>query len=142
MQIHSRAVLISALLAAAACSSAEPGAQPFDNTTATPPTPRARVLATVPELDRSLLIDTTGSDDAEQKTWRVLLPLDSVRMFYRRMLPNFGWRIVNDESDSTVVNLYMEKDSMVLWIRAVPSGSSTNYTLIGSRRAVDSTKTR
>ena len=61
-------------------------------------TPRPAILATVPRLDRSLVQDTTGSDDAEQLRMLVQLPFDSVLGFYRTRLPAEGWRITADQS--------------------------------------------
>ena len=130
--------LFSLCLAAAACSPDTPNPRPADGPGAAP-TPvnsaRAAFLRNVPEVPGSRLTDTTGAEDAQRASYAVLLPLDTVRMFYVRLLPALGWRLRSDQSDSTVANLYLEKDSSVLWIRATPQGAGTAYTMIGSYNA-------
>lgn len=125
--------LVTLCLAAAACSSDTPDARPVESPGATPVnSSRAAFLANVPEVPGSRLTDTTGAEDAQRASYVVLLPLDTVRMFYLRLLPALGWTLRSDQRDRTVANLYLEKDSSVLWIRATPQGAGTTYTLIGS----------
>ena len=93
--------------------------------------PRPQFLADIPRLDRSILTDTTGAEDAERFTYVVQVPLDSVARFYRAQLAQLGWRIVGDMGDSAQVSLYATKGGPALWVQVRALGNlATEYTLI------------
>lgn len=110
------------------------GCRPEGPRDAAPPraaTPRPAILATVPRLDRSLIQDTTGSEDAEQLQMLVQLPFDSVLGFYRTRLPAEGWRITSDLADSATATLMADKGGPLLWVQVRRLGGfATQYTLI------------
>lgn len=95
--------------------------------------PRPQFLADIPRLDRSILTDTTGAEDAERFTYVVRVPLDSVARFYRAQLAQLGWRIVGDMGDSAQVSLYATKGGPALWVQVRALGNlATEYTLIAA----------
>jgi hypothetical protein len=147
MQITRFSTTIALCLALAACrgdapadsppaapGSAIPGSVPVNSS-------RASFLRNVPEVPHSRLIDTTGSEDAQRASYYAPLPLDTVRLFYRRLLPPLGWKMRNEQASRAMYNLYFEKDSATLWIRGTPQGAGTAYTMIGAYTtyAVDTT---
>lgn len=107
-----------------------------------PPPPRAEILKDVPTVPGSTLRDTTGSQDAERRTWRVQVVLDSVRAFYRDTLPRLGWSLMSEQGDTALYNMYARRGGTTLWVRAeiaplppnvrILSGGFTIYTLIAS----------
>lgn len=94
---------------------------------------RSRVLALVPVFPGAVLTDTTGSPEAERFAYMSSASFDSVSRFYRREMPADGWSVMNDLGDSTIMNLYLRKDSATVWIRAVPrEGGGTVFELLSS----------
>jgi hypothetical protein len=132
MQTNRFFALLTLSFALAACT-ADEGQPAPDGTQAVPVNAsRAAFLRNVPDVPGSVLTDTTGAEDAQRASYLVRAPLDTVRAFYRRLLPALGWTLRSDQSDSTLVNLMLEKDTATIWIRATPSGGATAYTIIGA----------
>ncbi len=97
--------------------------------------PRAEVLTNVPVMLGSGLLDTTGTEDAERRTYVAQAPLDSAAAFYRRILPGIGWQVVGDRGggDAATIDLHYRKADAALWVqlrRLDPV--TTEYTLIGT----------
>ena len=58
---------------------------------------------------------------------------DSVRSYYRTMLPAQGWTIIGDRGDSNELDLYTRKGAQSLWVHIKRAGSlATEYTLIAN----------
>jgi hypothetical protein len=122
-----RAMRIRALaievLAAGAVACGKPGGE-----AAAPARPH--YLAGVPLIPASIVTDTTGSPDAEHRRLVMQLPMDSVTSFYRRELQARGWRIVGDMADTAHVTLFLQRDSLSLWVQVRKLGPlATEYTL-------------
>lgn len=124
-----RTPLVALLLAASVA--ALPGCKSEGQPPGSAALPRPQFLADIPRLDRSILTDTTGAEDAERFTYVVQVPLDSVARFYRAQLAQLGWRIVGDMGDSAQVSLYATKGGLALWVQVRALGNlATEYTLI------------
>lgn len=133
-----RALLALSFLALGACKK---------EAAAPPPPPRPAVLLFVPKLPRSLVVDTTGTPDAERATLVVPVSADSVARFYRNRLPALGWRIRNDRVALPVIDLYLEGGIVggSLWVHIESQDTaSARYTLIAttpqSRPATDTVR--
>ncbi|MFI5208180.1 MAG: hypothetical protein ACHQU8_06285 [Gemmatimonadales bacterium] len=128
MQIRPFAALPLALvLAVASCRGREP-AQP-------PHAPRAAILKEVPAAAYSVLRDTAGTADAEQRTYTAQLPFDTTAAFYRAMLPVLGWQVMGDRSDrpAGMIDLYARRGIQTLWVHIEKqSEATTRYTLIAT----------
>ncbi len=125
---HAVAAVLLAL-AAARCTTQENGEEAGGGSAPR----RAQVLTTVPSLVGSELRDTTGSEDAERRTYLARFPLDSAAAFYRRILPSLGWLVVGDRGGAATIDLHYRKADAALWIqlrRLDPV--TTEYTLIGT----------
>ncbi len=115
------------LLAGAACSRG--GETPAQQTV------RPHFLEGVPLIPQSLITDTAGPPDAEHRGLAMQLPLDSVVAFYRRELPARGWRVMGGTSDTGRVSMYLENDSLTLWVLIHKLGPlATEYSLTAARR--------
>ena len=121
-------IVLLAALALAACSGGENAGQD-EAAVRTPP-----VLAGVPVIEGSQIVDTSGTREAARVTLLIPMPSDSVAAFYRRRLAAEGWRIVGDVADSGGVDLYAERSGPPLWvhIRPGPQPNTTLYALIGA----------
>jgi len=121
-------IVFLAALALAACSGGDNAGQD-EAAVRTPP-----VLAGVPIIEGSQVVDTAGTREAARVTLLILLPSDSVAAFYRSRLAAEGWRIVGDVADSGGVDLYAERSGPPLWvhIRPGPRPNTTLYALIGA----------
>jgi len=114
-----------------------------------PPPYRPSVILFVPKVQGSLVIDTTGSVDAERLTMVVPVSSDSVAAFYHASLEPLGWRILSDRADRStgIRDLYASRGpaGATLWVHIEHQDStSSRYTLIatGARaeRVGDSTR--
>jgi hypothetical protein len=121
-------IVFLAAFALAACSGGENAGQD-EAAVRTPP-----VLAGVPVIEGSQIVDTSGTSEAARVTLLVPLPSDSVAAFYRRRLVTAGWRIVGDVADAGGVDLYAERSGPPLWvhIRPGPQPNTTLCALIGA----------
>jgi hypothetical protein len=103
---------------------------------------RPVVIALVPRIDRSLAVDTTGTEDTERLTMVAPVSGDSVRAFYRSQLPQRGWRIQSDRSAGNLVDMYARTTgtggaAVSLWIHIERQDSlSSRYTLIANVRGI------
>jgi len=143
MQIRGPAVL-AALLALTACTEARRGAETAADTTTVAP-PRPEVLRFVPKPGLAVLMDTSGSLDAEQEVYRAAISADSVARWFRQRLPTDGWQVIGDVNDRGILNLHAVKDRSRLWVRIRPLLETTSeYIMIGSMEpdstAADSTR--
>jgi hypothetical protein len=116
---------VSLGLALAACVSKEAREPPAK----TPP-----VLAGVPVVPGSQVIDTAGTAEAARIVLVVAQPPESVAAYYRRELPKAGFRVIGDVGDSLRVDLYAQRDGPPLWVQ-VKRGrrpGTTEYAIIGA----------
>jgi hypothetical protein len=113
-------------LAAAACKAKNDAPPP-------PAVQRAAILKDVPALPAAIITDTAGAEDAERRSYLSQVGFDSVRSYYRTMLPARGWAIIGDRGDSVELDLYTRRGSQTLWVHIKRLGSrATEYTLIAS----------
>ena len=113
---------IAALVVLAACvAKEEPAAATRD------------VLAGVPILDGSRLVERSGTAEATRVAYLVRVPPAVVAAIYRRFSQDKGWRIVGDVTDQGGTDLYVERQGPPLWIQIRPEGEwGTRYSLIGA----------
>lgn len=129
-----RIVVVAAALLLAACRAERGNGQQADTTSVRP---RRDVLADVPSLNPSNLRDTTGTPEAQYREYATLVTLDSVRNFYRHILPALGWSVRNDQGDSAEATIYAVRDSGVVWVRIWRLEPTTRYALIGGTQTAD-----
>jgi hypothetical protein len=128
MRLSSLAVPLALCAALAACSDEpEPRRQL---------PPRAAVLQGAPRYPDALLLDTTGTEEAELRVWQAAAPFDTVAAFFRRELPRAQWQVLNDRGDSTVLDLYARRDSFSLWVHVEPrTDQNALIRMVGARSA-------
>ena len=104
---------------------------------APPPPPRPAYLQGVPALTFARLADTSGTSEADRRTYMTVISIDSARAFYRDTLPKTGWSIMSDRRDSTGLDIYSTKNDLRLWVHAelatVQGFTGTKLMLIGTR---------
>ncbi len=91
---------------------------------------RPQYLADVPMIPRSIVNDTTGTPEVEHRGLVLQWPYDSVLAFYRRQLPALGWKMMSDVADTAQASLYLQKDTVALWVQIHSIGPlATEYAL-------------
>jgi len=101
-----------------------------------PPPPvmvRPLIIKDIPALQGAIITDTTGTEDAERRSYLSQLPFDSIRSYYRTMLPALGWAIIGDRGDSMELDLYTRKGVQTVWVHVKRlSLRATEYTVIAN----------
>ena len=97
---------------------------------------RASVLIFTPKVPGSVVIDTTGTEDAERLTMIVPVSGDSVARYFRTVLGGWGWELMNDRSAGDAIDLYARKGptgNSTLWIHIERQDTlSARYTMIAN----------
>jgi hypothetical protein len=133
MRNHAFAALLVAVLGLAPAGCRHEQAPP-------PLPPRLDIIGAIEVLPRSIITDTTGTPDADRRTYVALVTLDSAVSFYRGHLTTLSWSILGDQADAAAGkhNLYATRDSLTLWVHLQQRGAdSTEVTIIGSARQSD-----
>jgi hypothetical protein len=101
------------------------------------------VLRTITLVPGSIITDTTTTEEVEQRSYFVGASTDSVARHFRAALTAAGWRLLSDNTDSALVNLYLQKDGHSLWVHgnALPRIGSTGYSLIAANAESTATGT-
>jgi hypothetical protein len=88
----------------------------------------------VPIPREAHVVDTASTPEAVRAVLRVNVPSELVLAFYRRELPNAGFRIIGDLGDSAQADLYAQRDGPPLWVqvRRGQQPGTTVFTLIGA----------
>jgi len=101
-----------------------------------PPPPvmvRPMIIGDIPALPGAIVTDTTGTEDAERRSYLSQLPFDSIRNYYRTMLPARGWAVIGDRGDSVELDLYTRKGAQTVWVHIRRMGlQATEYTVIAN----------
>jgi hypothetical protein len=119
--------------AAALLTLAAPACKAKDNVPQPLAMVRPHIIKDIPALPGAIVTDTAGSEDAERRSYLSQLPFDSVRNYYRTMLPAQGWAIIGDRGDSVELDLYTRKDAQTVWVHIKRVGSrATEYTVIAN----------
>jgi len=116
--------LLAVAVAAAACARGPKKA---------PVAQRPNWMFDVPYLAQSVLLDTTGTPDAQHIVINSPAPIDSVTSYYRHRLPPMGWVVLGDTHDSAQATLYLERSGMPMWIQIQAQGprSLVSFTAAG-----------
>ncbi len=133
MQIARFPAVLLAALALGLC-----GCKGREAVSAAPAPPRAQILREVPVAFPSSLRDTTGTSDAERRTYVTVAPFDSTAAFYRTRLPRLGWELLSDRTDRPAgkIDLYARNGNWTLWVHIEKQAElTTEYTLIASAAA-------
>lgn len=94
---------------------------------------RPQILKDIMSLPGAIITDTTGSEDAERRSYLSQVTFDSVRSFYRTTLPVQGWAIIGDRGDSVELDLYTRKGVQTVWVHMKRLGPmATEYTIIAN----------
>ncbi len=96
--------------------------------------PPEKLFRGVPIPREAHVVDTVTTPEAVRAVLTVDAPPQVVLAFYRRELPNAGFRIVGDLGDSVEANLYARRDGPPLWVevRRGPQPGTTRFTLIAA----------
>ena len=109
---------------------------------APPLPPRPEIIGDIPVVARSHITDTTGTPDAERRTYLAPVPLDSLVRFHRAVLQTLGWQIKGDQADvpAGMVDLYAVKGAQTVWVHMEKRGAdSVEATLVASGRLTEQT---
>jgi hypothetical protein len=108
--------------------------------------PPASVFEAMPNLPlppAATVVSRSGGPDALQITFRSEYSPDNLAAYYRSVLTNGSWNLVNDDraTDGTV-SLYAERNGPPLWvtIKKDPDSNGSLLTLGGAVMKPDSTK--
>ncbi len=97
---------------------------------------RPAVLIFTPKVPGSMLIDTTGTDEAEHLTLVVPVSGDSVAAYFRAVLGNWGWELVSDRDAGNAIDLYARRGPTgrsTLWIHIERQDTlSARYAMIAT----------
>ena len=100
-------------------------------------------MPNLPLPPSATVLNRSGGPDALQITFRSSFSPDSMAGYYRHVLTNGEWHLVNDDrsSDGTV-SLYAERNGPPLWvtIKKDPNSSGSLLTLGGAVTKADSTR--
>lgn len=129
-----RSTVIPALLLAL-CAAACEGGTP-DQDQAPSPRGRARVIHDIPVRPGAIIVDTTGTVEAERATYRTPEAFDTVTNYYKQLLPRLGYQILNQRGDSAILDLYSRKERRDLWMHFERRPIGTEWTVLGSAAPV------
>jgi hypothetical protein len=105
---------------------------------APPRAPRPSALLFTPKVPGSLVVDTSGTEDAERLVMVVPTSADSVARYLRATIGRAGWRLQNDRTDGPITDLYASDGPFAtgsLWIHIEAQDSlSARYTMIATLR--------
>jgi hypothetical protein len=108
-----------------------------------PPASVSEAMPNLPLPPAATVLSRSGGPDALQITFRSAYSPDSLAAYYRQVLTNGIWNLVNDDraSDGTV-SLYAERNGPPLWvtIKKDPDSNGSLLTLGGAVMKPDSTK--
>jgi hypothetical protein len=98
-----------------------------------PPTPPklSQVFPRLPLPPQPSLVSRSGGADALQITFRSPRPKKEIESYYRRVLSEDGWRLINHATgpDGAAV-LLAERDGSPLWVRIHAARDDSTATLI------------
>ncbi len=88
----------------------------------------------VPIPREAHVVDTATTPEAIRATLVVGAPPQLVLAFYRRTLPQVGFRIMSDVGDSVSADLYAQRDGPPLWVQVRPGAQpgTARFTLIAA----------
>src|SRR5690606_7806045 len=103
------ALLLAATLVAAGCSgdSGQPEPEPLSP---------LQVLPNIPLPEDGQVVGTEGGVDAAVLVLSTPMPADSVAEFYRNMLSDAPYRLINEDVTGNVTSFYVEQDGPPLWV--------------------------
>lgn len=110
----------------------------------------SEAMPNLPLPPRAAVVSRSGSADAIEITFKSSYAPDSMAAYYRRVLTNGEWSLVNDNrAPDGTITLYAERNGPPLWvtIRKDPESNGTIMTLGGAvttkpdSAAPDSSKT-
>jgi hypothetical protein len=116
------AVLLT-LAPVAACQSAKPDA-------AAAKTAGLEVLPNLPLPPGGMPLTSQSSSDAMQIFAATELPVDSVLAYYRNVLAEPPYRLVNETTSDSLSAFYVEQDGPSLWITVQKNGQSGSMVVI------------
>jgi hypothetical protein len=134
MRISFLLSLAAPLVLAAGCNSKKPEAD-----APAPPPPLSQVLPTLPFPPDAQPVTTQSGADATQVILVTPQSPDSVAAYYRRVLGEPPFRLVNETTSNGVISFLADQNGPSLWVTIQPNGTSgSQVTLAGG--AVDSTR--
>lgn len=98
-----------------------------------PPPPLAQVLPVLPFPPDAQPVGTASGVDATQITVNTPQPPDSVANFYRKVLAEPPFRLVNESTTGGVVSFLADQDGPSLWVTIRSDGKTgSQVTLAGA----------
>lgn len=121
------AVAIPVLLLAGCKSAKAPEAAP-------PPPPLSQVLPNLPFPPDAQPVASVSGADATQITVRSPHPPDSVASYYRKLLGDPPFRLVNEASAGGVISFLADQDGPSIWVTVQPDGKvGSQVTIAGAQ---------
>ena len=98
-----------------------------------PPPPLAQVLPNLPFPPEAQPVSTASGTDATQITLTSTLPPDSVADFYRKVLGEPPFRLVNESNTGGVISFLADQEGPSLWVTIRTDGKTgSQVTLAGA----------
>ena len=98
-----------------------------------PPPPLAQVLPNLPFPPEAQPVSTASGADATQITLNSTQPPDSVASFYRKVLGDPPFRLVNESTTGGVISFLADQDGPSLWVTIRSDGKTgSQVTLAGA----------
>jgi len=111
------------LASVAACQSAKPDAAP-------PPPAGFEVLPNLPLPPNGMPLTSQASSDAMQIFAATEVGMDSVLAYYRSVLAEPPYRLVNETTTDSITAFYVEQDGPSMWITVQRNGESGTMVVI------------
>jgi hypothetical protein len=87
---------------------------------ATPAVPLEQVLPNIPFPPDAEPAGANRAEDAMQLTFASSVPADSVVAYYRTVLAQAPYRLINEGKAGNVTSFYVEQDGPSMWVRVQP----------------------
>ena len=103
---------------------------------ALPPPPLSQVLPNLPFPPDAQPLTTVSGADATQITLVSPHPPDSVAAYYRKLLGDPPFRLVNETTTGGVVSFFANQDGPPIWVTVQPDGKvGSKVTIAGAVQA-------
>jgi hypothetical protein len=106
----------------------------------TAPPPLTQVLPNLPLPPDAQAVNTSSGTDATQVTLRSPHPPDTVAIYYRKVLSEPPFRLVNETSADGVISFLADQDGPSLWVTIQADGATASQVTLAGALVAKSTK--